>query len=632
MVWLCSGRLLPNEREESAAVATNAACETIFVLPKGAQPVHAPHSSASARRTVAFDEGPWCFAGAANHGAAQASGDYLVFLDDSLMPTPGWLDHMLDGVRNTTVDAVTPRLLAANGSLQAAGSIIWSDGTCEPLGRGQNADLLEYSFRRAVPCFPPSGLLIRRATFEACGGFDVVYASAGYAAADLCFSLVSRGREAVYQPLAIVRHLDEQRTDAEEDSTADRLRFRTRWVAALTRYPPPSSAGEVTERRLLAARDVVASERLLIVDDRVPGPDRGSGDPRMRKLLLEIVRVWPSARITFVATTPTDGERYSAPLLDAGVEVIYGREWKTWFESRRYHYGLVIVSRPQQLDDLIQRTQPQALRVYDAEALVFRRLERMLPYISDGGAAAETARRLKDVRSAEFDYMSGSDLILCVTPEERRIARAIATDVPAVVVPHWIVPSQFPPGFFERRDLLFFGGFMSGPGGPNEDALLYLAADVLPRIHAQDPFVVLHVVGADPTPAVSALQSDRIHVVGYAADPAVWMDRVRVHIAPMRFGSGVKLKLIDTMAAGLPFVTTAIGAEGLRLGSLRHVTVSDSPDGLAERTLALFRNERLWTDTQRELLSLARRRFGRARFQRSLVTAMSHVGLPPPAG
>jgi glycosyltransferase involved in cell wall biosynthesis len=633
LVWLCSERGAPSiEPFEAVATATDPACEAILVGPPAAQSLLTALPDAFARQTVLTWHGPSSFAGVANRAAGQATGDYIAFLDDTLAPDPCWLDYLLEGIEAPAVDAATPRLAAADGSLLAAGSIVWADGTCEPLGHGHNPNLLEYSFRRLVPCALPACLLIRRAAFEACGGFDSGYLSRVYAAADLCFSLGARKRAVAYQPRAIVSCLEysDEASGSAADLMADRLRFRTRWATALAHYPAAPLQTDVSERALLAARDVLASDRVLIVDDRVPGHDRGSGDPRMLKLLLEMVTLWPSLRLTFVAMRPIEAERYAAPLLDAGVEVVYDRDWTSWFEHRRFHYGAVIVSRPQALDALIRRTQPQAFRIYDAEALVFRRLERMLPFISGPDRGAEIAHQVKAVRTAEIDYLAASDLILCVTQEERRVARAVAEGVPAFVIPHWVTTADSPPGFAERRDLVFFGGFMGGPGAPNEDALLHLAADVLPLIHAQEPDVVLHVVGADPTPAVLALQSDRIHVVGYAPDPAVWLNRTRVHIVPMQFGSGVKLKLIDTMAAGLPFVTTAVGAEGLRLGALRRVTVAERSADLADLTLALYRDEYLWNATQHRILELARRHFGRARFRKSLVTAMSHVGVAPP--
>jgi glycosyltransferase involved in cell wall biosynthesis len=175
---------------------------------------------------------------------------------------------------------------------------------------------------------------------------------------------------------------------------------------------------------------------------------------------------------------------------------------------------------------------------------------------------------------------------------------------------------------------VYFGGFMAGPGSPNEDAVLYLARDVLPLIREREPDVVLYVVGADPTPAVLALESAHIRVVGYVEDPRAWLDRVRVHLVPMRFGAGLKQKLVDTMAAGLPFVATPVAAEGLRLGRLAPLAVADTPQGLAELTVALYQDANRWTDAQRQVRQLAPRH-GRRRFRRALARALSRAGIGP---
>src|SRR5262249_13582731 len=125
------------------------------------------------------------------------------------------------------------------------------------------------------------------------------------------------------------------------------------------------------------------------------------------------------------------------------------------------------------------------------------------------------------------------------------------------------------PGFATRRDLVFFGGFLAGEGSPNEDAVVYLVEEVMPRLWKHEPALKLHVVGADPTSAVRSLDGGLVHVVGHVDDPRPWLDRTLVHVAPMRFGSGLKLRLVETMAAGQPLVTSSVGAEGLGLGSSR---------------------------------------------------------------
>jgi O-antigen biosynthesis protein len=341
----------------------------------------------------------------------------------------------------------------------------------------------------------------------------------------------------------------------------------------------------------------------------------------MAKLLTELARLWPSARITFLGAEPEGAERYAPPLLEEGIEVAYADEhYDRWFRQRLYHYSVALVSRADNIgrfESHLRRTQPQARRIYDIEALSFRRLRQQ----GDGAA-----RHLYEL---ERTGITGADLILCVSEEEAAFAREL-TSAPVLVLPTHVDPIEGPPAFDDRDGVVFFGGFFAGAGGPNEDGAVRLVEDVMPAMWEQLPELPLEIVGANPTPRVRELQSPRVEVVGFVPDPMERLTRARVHVHPLRFGAGIKLNLIDTMAAGLPFVTTPIGAEGLGLGELEDAVVGKDLDELARLALALYRDRDLWRRVQADLLRIVRKRFGRESFRATLVDAFLHVGVAPP--
>jgi glycosyltransferase involved in cell wall biosynthesis len=189
-----------------------------------------------------------------------------------------------------------------------------------------------------------------------------------------------------------------------------------------------------------------------------------------------------------------------------------------------------------------------------------------------------------------------------------------------------------PPAFDSRQGVIFFGGFLAGPGGPNEDAAVRLVEEVMPVLWEALPELELEIVGADPTPAVRKLHRPLVEVVGFVPDPVERLSRARVHVHPLKFGAGIKLKLIDTMAAGLPFVTTPVGAEGLGLGELENVLVAESSSELARLALDLYRDPVLWSHVRGEILEVVENRFGRERFRRTLIEALGQVGVAPPRG
>jgi glycosyltransferase involved in cell wall biosynthesis len=343
----------------------------------------------------------------------------------------------------------------------------------------------------------------------------------------------------------------------------------------------------------------------------------------MAKIVAELSDLWPGAQITLFASIPTNAERYAGPLLERGIEVACAeKRFDRWFDQRRYHYSVVLVSRPSNIAHFehdLRRTQPQARRIYDVEALAFRQYE---------GRDDDKAKRLREL---ELQGIEGADVVLCVSEVEAPFARE-RTAAPVHVLTSYVDVFDLARGFDEREGVVFFGGFLAGRGGPNEDGATHLVEDVMPVLWDALPGLRLEIVGANPTPAVRELQRPLVEVVGFVPDPAERLSRARVHVHPLRFGAGIKLKLIDTMAAGLPFVTTPIGAEGLGLGDLEDLLVGDSPARLAALALDLYRDPELWARVQRELLELVQERFGRERFRRTLIEAFGEVGVAPPPG
>ena len=563
------------------------------------------------------------FARGSNQGAAQAKGEYLCFLNPDAFVQPGWLPPLLGAFEHdASVRAAVPLFLHPDGRVQEAGSAVDAEGAAIAIGDGDDPEALEHRFPRAVDYGSAACLLVRADLFAEVGGFDPIYSPAYYEDVDLCFKLRERGFKTVFVPQSRVVHLRGGTSgQARTLMTTNRQIFADRWRERLHARRPLRADGR-NPRLRLAARDAEALERILVIDDRVPHHDRGSGDPRMAKLLAELVDLWPDARITFFGADPRNAERYAPSLLDLGIEVDCATtRFDRWFERRRYHYSVVLVSRADNIGRFeyqLQRTQPQARRIYDIEALSFRRL-RQQRHVA--------ARQLREF---EEEGIRGADVVLCVSEEEASFAREL-TQVPVIVLPSYVDALPEPPPFDEREGVIFFGGFFAGAGGPNEDGAAWLVDDLMPALWEKRPDLLLQIVGANPTPRVRELQGPRVEVVGFVPDPMERLARARVHVHPLRFGAGIKLKLIDTMAAGLPFVTTPIGAEGLGLGELEDVLVAEDVEGLTRLALELYGDRELWQRVQTDLLRIVRERFARDRFRATLVEAFTCVGVAPPA-
>jgi glycosyltransferase involved in cell wall biosynthesis len=128
---------------------------------------------------------------------------------------------------------------------------------------------------------------------------------------------------------------------------------------------------------------------------------------------------------------------------------------------------------------------------------------------------------------------------------------------------------------------------------PNSDAVRWFAREVFPQIQAHLPNVRFSVVGADPPPEVRALASDNpgIAVTGYVADAEPILRRSSLLIVPLRAGSGMRVKILNALAQGLPIVTTTLGYEGIAAEPGRDLLIADTPEDFAAACLRVLTDE-----------------------------------------
>jgi sugar transferase (PEP-CTERM/EpsH1 system associated) len=146
------------------------------------------------------------------------------------------------------------------------------------------------------------------------------------------------------------------------------------------------------------------------------------------------------------------------------------------------------------------------------------------------------------------------------------------------------------PGEARRAAHLVFTGSMDWL--PNEDAMVYFARDIFPRIRAAEPGATLSIIGREPTPAVRGLAEDPgIEVVGRVDDVRPHIAAGSVYVVPLRIGGGTRLKIFEAMAMGKAVVSTTVGAEGLPVTSGVHLLIEDEPDAFARAVVQLIRDD-----------------------------------------
>lgn len=201
-----------------------------------------------------------------NRGAEAATGDILVFLNDDTLPQRGWLPPLLRIFRRyPDAGAVGGRVLCPDGTLQEAGSLIFSDGSAADFGRGDyDPDAPIYCYVREVDYCTAALLATPRALFAESGGFDERYRPAYYEDTDYCFGLRRRGYRTYYQPDTVVVHTEgatagtDLSRGVKRYQAVNHVKFARKWGDALDRQPPRPAQFDLRTWHALAAHHVEA--------------------------------------------------------------------------------------------------------------------------------------------------------------------------------------------------------------------------------------------------------------------------------------------------------------------------------------------------------------------------------------
>ncbi|MGH3936641.1 MAG: glycosyltransferase [Pseudonocardiaceae bacterium] len=558
------------------------------------------------------------FVGACNLGARHAHGEYLLFLNNDTEVRPGTLDALVHAAdSDDRIGLVGARLVYPDGRLQESGGIIWADGSGWNYGRGQDAGSPEFQVRRDVDYCSGAAILVRRDLFDAVGGFDQRYGPAYYEDTDLAFAIRATGHRTIVDPAAVVMHHEgvSHGTDlsagVKRYQEINRALFVEKWAPALADHLPAASELNVW----LARQRGPAGHRgglVLVADHQVPTPDRDSGSMRMHRLLLLLVEL--GQRVMFFPSNGALLQPYTGELQRHGITVIPDVDGQaTFLREAGAALTLAVLSRPQVAWKLLEELRmyaPRCLVGYDTVDLHFLRLHRQAELARSTGDEQDAARlggKAAASRELELGLVRAADLTLVVSEHEQHLLRDLVPEADVRVLSNVHHPAGEVPGPRGRAGLLFVGSF---DHLPNRDAVGWMVHDVLPLVHRRHPATVLHVVGSNPPPDVLDLATDTVEVHGWVPDLAALHQRCRVSVAPLRFGAGVKGKVGESMAAGLPTVCTAVAVEGMGLIDGQHVLVAADATGFADQVVTLLDDDALWRTLSQAGASAITERFG----------------------
>lgn len=204
--------------------------------------------------------------------------------------------------------------------------------------------------------------------------------------------------------------------------------------------------------------------------------------------------------------------------------------------------------------------------------------------------------QLRGLEKYEFEMYRSADRILVLTPQDRFTMQYYAQDLAVSVAPAGVDIlnlQEHPP--VPKEPIVLLTGFMGDPA--NEDSVQWFYHHVWPRLSARHPEVKFYIVGAGVGPRLRRLaeKDRRIIVTGEVKDLRPYRNRARVFVSPVRLGSGLRTKVLEAMASGLPVVSTALGMAGIEAQTGDNCLVADTPE--------LFTQSVEWLLTDRALSS-----------------------------
>ncbi len=535
-----------------------------------------------------------------NHAAKSARGHYLMFLNNDTKVTSGWLRSLVELIESDkSIGMVGSKLVYPDGRLQEAGGIIWSDGSGWNYGRLDNPDKPEYNYVKEVDYISGAAILLSNDLWKQIGGFDERFAPAYCEDSDLAFAVRKAGYRVVYQPLSKVIHFegisngtDVEGTGLKRYQVENSKKLKEKWAEEFARQcenngnPDPFRARERS----------MGKPMILVVDHYVPTYDKDAGSKTTFQYLKMFVK--KGYIVKFLGDNFLHEEPYSTTLQQMGIEILYGPEyqagiWK-WLSDHGHDIQFAYLNRPHIASNYIDyiKENTDMKIIYYGHDLHFLREGR--EYELTGNQ--ERRKAALHWKSVEMSLMRKAAVSYYPSYVERYAIQELDEKIRVKDIVAYVYESfrqDIPSDFAKREGLLFVGGFAHPP---NIDAVLWFVGEVYPLIRSLMENVGqippdFYIVGSKVTDEIKSLEQlgNGVVVKGFVTEEelARLYDTTRIVVVPLRYGAGVKGKVVEALYNGAAVVTTSIGAEGIAEAETV-MMVEDEPELFARAVFNLY--------------------------------------------
>lgn len=547
------------------------------------------------------------FLNSCNYASQAARGQYLVILNNDTVALENWLEELISPfTTQEKVGLVGSMLLYPDGTLQEAGGLIWNDGSGWNFGRGQDPNICEYNFVRQTDYCSGASIALTTQLWRQLEGFDPLFSPAYYENTDLAFRVRQSGYKVVYTPFSKIVHFEGISSGTDLNSGVKRYqlvnqpKFLKRWQDDLVKFPePPQSIEDVNYHRNFC-------RKLLWIDATTLTPDRDAGSNYVFNFFKIVNQLgW---KITFIPDNLNYDNKYTPIMQKLGVECIYCpycTSIEQYIKKYASDFDVIVLSRVSisiKFVDLIRFHAPKSKLIFNTIDLHFLREARQINTLNRYELIEGVTQTFRD----ELLMILKSDLTIVVSNSEAQMLKILVPTARLSVIPLICEIQGSKTPVMQRSDICFVGGFNHPP---NVDAVLFFISNIWPLVLNQLPNCRFVIAGSNVPDSILNNASENIIIKGFIPELGELFENIRLSVAPLRFGAGMKGKVVSSLSYGVPVIATTIATEGMAITSGKEAIIVDEPERFAQAIVDIYTSQEKWTNLSDNGLEFAKTSF-----------------------
>lgn len=389
-----------------------------------------------------------------------------------------------------------------------------------------------------------------------------------------------------------------------------------------------------TEYELEQIKSKADSNTIVMIDIQTPTPDSDAGSYAAVEEIKLIQKL--GYHVVFVPLTFNFQQKYTTDLEALGVDVCYSPNYASIEQALSealIEASAVYITRYNvafQCLDFIKQHAPSLPILFNNADLHFLREIRSALLVpsdteSNKNIRAERLQKALDTKYKELAIMSKVDVILSYNESEHAVITSHLLEQDKIFSCPWVLhDKQAKCQFGSGSGIAFLGGYKHLP---NVEAVEYFFESVFPKLFATDPTITIHIYGSHMPESFKRFEHPNVELVGFVENLDDVYLRHRIFIAPLLSGAGIKGKVLESTAYGIPSVLSPVAAESTGLVHQTSTLVAQTPEQWVDEITTLYHDEALWARLAQNALNLASERYSVNCGLQKMGAAFRYVGL-----